>query len=129
MSKQDSRFNEAKVHMAARVIWQESCKGTNPISYSKFAEKMGMGNPHSRDVAFLLDAVQELCEKTNLPSLAALVGRKNDSNNMPGEGFFESYANHYFENEDWRREVVEFERDRVSNASMKYQEMFSQWQQ
>lgn len=84
-----------------------------------------MGNPHSREVAFLLDAIQEWCVNLGLPSLPALVGRKNDSNHIPEEGFFESYANHYFENEDWRHEVVDFERNRISKASAKYREAFS----
>ena len=125
MDKQNHRFAETKIQKAAMVIWQASHEGQDPISYSEFAQRMDIGNPDSREVAFLLDAVQEWCESAGLPSLPALVGRKNDSNHIPGEGFFESYANHYFENEDWRHDVVEFERTRVSKASAKYREAFS----
>lgn len=125
MDKQSHRFDESKVREAAMVIWQASHEGQTSISYSEFARRMKMGNPHSREVAFLLDAIQEWCVNLGLPSLPALVGKKNDSNHIPGEGFFESYANHYFENEDWRHEVVDFERNRISKASAKYREAFS----
>lgn len=53
MDKQSHRFAETKIQKAAMVIWQASHEGQDPISYSEFAQRMDMGNPHSREVAFL----------------------------------------------------------------------------
>lgn len=77
MDKQNHRFAETKIQKAAMVIWQASHEGQDPISYSEFAQRMDMGNPHSREVAFSFRCRPGMVRKRR-PAKLARAGRKKE---------------------------------------------------